>query len=99
MGEKPVVVCVNAERPFVPSEIEPLADALLITFDASAQAVLEIVAGRHAPMGRLPITLPKNMETVERNAEDTPFDLDPYVDDQGATYEFGFGLNWKGQIK
>ena len=99
MGEKPVVVCVNAERPFVPSEIEPFADALLITFDASAQAVLEIVAGRHAPMGRLPITLPKNMETVERNAEDTPFDLDPYIDDQGATYEFGFGLDWKGKIK
>lgn len=98
MGEKPVVVCVNAERPFVPSEIEPLADALLITFDASAQAVLEIVAGRHAPTGRLPITLPKNMETVECNAEDTPFDLEPYVDSDGHAYEFGYGLRpgvWK----
>lgn len=99
MGAKPVIVCVDAERPFVPAEIEPLADALLVVFDASAQAVLEIVSGRQPPTGRLPCTLPLDMETVEKNAEDVPFDLEPYVDGEGAAYEFGFGLDWKGRIK
>ena len=94
MGMRPVIVCVGAERPFVPSEIEPLADALLVGFDVSSQAVMEIVTGRRPPSGRLPMTLPKDMATVERNAEDVPFDLEPYVDGEGSTYAFGFGLKW-----
>jgi beta-glucosidase len=43
--------------------------------------------------------MPRDMETVERNAEDTPFDLLPYVDSEGNAYDFGFGLKWKGKIK
>lgn len=99
IGQKPLVLCVNAERPFVPAEIEPLADALLIGFHVSSQAVLEIVSGAAEPQGRLPFTMPHDMETVERNAEDAPFDLRPYVDGEGNAYGFGFGLKWKGKIK
>ena len=98
IGSKPLIVCVDAERPFVPSEIEPLADALLLGFDASAQAVLEIVSGAAAPTGRLPCTMPRDMETVERNAEDAPFDLEPYVDAEGHVYSFGYGLGRGGPL-
>ena len=99
MGTRPVIVCVDAERPFVPAEIEPLADALIVTFDASSQAVLEIVSGRQLPTGRLPVTMPRDMETVERNAEDTPFDLVPYIDSEGNSYAFGFGLTGEKTVK
>ena len=59
MRDKPVVVIVAAERPFVPA----------------------------------------NMETVEAQYEDVPYDMQCYVDSEGNTYDFAFGLNWKGVIK
>jgi beta-glucosidase len=99
IGSKPLILCVNAKSPFVPAEMEPLANALLVGFDVSSQAVLEVVSGAAEPHGRLPFTMPRDMETVERNAEDAPFDLQPYVDSEGNAYDFGFGLKWKGKIK
>lgn len=38
------------------------------------------------------------MDTVEANDEDVPRDLVCHVDSAGNTYDFGFGLNWKGVI-
>lgn len=98
MGKKPVIVVVDTDNPFVPAEIEPLADALLLTFGIQNQAVLEVISGRHEPSGLLPVQMPKSMLTVERHNEDTPFDLDCYTDADGNTYDFAFGLNWKGKI-
>ena len=37
--------------------------------------------------------LPKDMATVERHREDVAFDLEPYVDEFGNRYDYGFGLN------
>ena len=42
--------------------------------------------------------MPKDMDTVEANLEDVPRDMDCYVDAQGNTYDFCFGLNWAGVI-
>ena len=36
------------------------------------------------------------METVERHCEDAPLDMDSYVDSEGHTYGFGYGMNWEG---
>ena len=44
------------------------------------------------PTGRLPVQMPRDMETVERHCEDMPLDMEPYVDEMGNRYDFGFGL-------
>ena len=92
MPGKPVVGIVNLRKPFVPGEVEPLVDALVVTFDVSSRAVLEIVSGAAQPSGRLPFQLPANMATVERQCEDVPQDMLPYRDACGGVYDLGFGL-------
>ena len=99
MGEKPVIVVVATDRPFVPAEIEPYSDALLLNFGVSNNALLDIISGRYEPSGLLPMQLPANMKTVELQAEDLPFDMECHVDADGNTYDFAFGLNWSGVIK
>ena len=39
------------------------------------------------------------METVEEQCEDVPCDMRPYVDSEGNSYDFAFGLNWSGVIR
>lgn len=98
MGTKPVVVIVTTERPFVPADIEPWADAILVAFGVSNHALLDIIRGAAEPYGLLPCQLPANMETVEAQCEDAPYDMECYEDSDGNRYDFAFGLNWKGRI-
>ncbi len=98
MGDKKVIVVVNTSNPFVLSEIEPLADAILITFTIQKQAILDVITGKYEPSGLLPFQMPANMKTVEEQAEDTPRDMVCYKDADGNTYDFAYGLNWSGII-
>lgn len=98
MGNKPVIVSVNISNPMVMSEIEPYADALLCTFDIQSQVILDIVSGKVEPSALLPFQMPADMLTVEAQAEDTPHDMRCYKDHDGNTYDFAFGMNWKGVI-
>ena len=86
-------------NPAVLSEIEPLADAILIGFDVQAQAYMDIIAGRHEPSALLPFQLPRDMRAVEEHCEDRPHDIVPYTDTDGNHYDFAFGLDWKGVIE
>lgn len=61
--------------------------------------MLDIVSGAVEPSGLLPLQMPASMATVEKQMEDVPFDMTPYVDAEGNTYGFGFGLNWSGVIE
>lgn len=38
------------------------------------------------------------MTAVEKQKEDIPFDMNCHIDAEGNSYDFGFGLNWKGVI-
>jgi len=98
MGDKPVVVVVNLTRPAVLSELEPWADALLLTFGVQNQAVLDLVSGAAEPSGLLPMQMPADMRTVEEQYEDVPHDMRPLLDADGHAWDFGFGLNWSGPI-
>lgn len=98
MGNKPVIVAVNINNPFVLSEIEPYADAIFLTFDVEQEVILDLVSGKYEPSGLLPMQMPANMSTVEKQAEDTPRDMICYKDAMGHVYDFGFGMNWKGVI-
>lgn len=98
MGEKPVIVAVRMHHPMVMAELEPYADAILVEFGVSKEAVCELVSGKAEPKGLLPVSLPLNMDTVEEHAEDMPFDYKVYTDTAGHRYDFGYGLNWSGVI-
>ena len=98
MGDKPVIVIVATERPFVPAEIEPWADAILINWGVNNNALLDIVSGHAEPYGLLPCQMPADMRTVEEQCEDVPCDMRCYEDAEGNVYDFAFGLNWSGVI-
>ena len=98
MGDKPVIVVVNLSRPAVLSELEPFADAVLVTFGVQNQVVLDIVSGSAEPSGLLPMQLPADMLTVEEQQEDVPHDLRPLVDTDGHAWDFAYGLDWTGVI-
>ncbi len=98
MGEKPVIVYMLENNPMVWSEVEPLADAIVVGFGVSDQAVSEIIAGVAEPSALLPMQQPANMETVEAQLEDVGQDMECYVDSEGNAYDFAFGLNWSGVI-
>lgn len=99
MGDKPVIVIVNVFRPMVFREFERYADAIILRFNINEQPALDMISGKHEPSGLLPLQMPVNMETVERQAEDVPFDMECHQDSEGNVYDFGFGLNWNGVIE
>lgn len=98
MGDKPVIVVINTTNPIVLSEIEPSADAIFLSFGIQNQAILDIVSGKHEPSGLLPMQMPASMKTVELQKEDVPQDMECYVDSDGHTYDFAYGMNWLGVI-
>ena len=57
-----------------------------------------MITGRFTPQGLLPVQMPANMETVEKQQEDVAFDMECYQDEEGHTYDFGFGMNFDGVI-
>lgn len=98
MGEKPVVVIIETGRPVVLKEIEPSADAILISFKVQHQALLDIISGKAEPSALLPMQMPADMKTVEEQQEDVPHDMRCYKDADGNIYDFAYGMNWKGII-
>jgi beta-glucosidase len=99
MNGKPVLVSVNISNPMVFGEFEKEVDAIVGEFGVQVEALMDIVSGQTEPSGLLPLQMPLNMSTVEKQMEDVPHDMIPYKDANGNVYDFGFGLNWKGVIK
>lgn len=99
MKGKPILVSVTANKPMVFAEFEKEVSGIILNFGVSTQAVLDVMFGKYEPSGLLPVQMPANMATVEKQAEDVPFDMEVYVDQAGHAYDFGYGLNWSGVIK
>ena len=86
MRRVPTVVDIYLDRAAVIPEVADGAAALLASFGATDEALLEIVLGRAAPTGALPFELPSSMESVRRQHPDLPYDsTDPL-------FPFGYGL-------
>ena len=98
MGKKPVVVVVKVSNPLVFSEIEKSASAILVHMGVQDQALMDILTGATEPSALLPFQMPADMRTVEEQFEDVPRDMKCYVDSEGNSYNFGYGMNWKGVI-
>lgn len=98
MYGKPVIVVLEMKNPVVMAEMEPYADAVIAEFGVSKKAVLEVICGSFEPDGLMPLQMPRDMKTVEEQKEDTPFDMECYVDSEGNCWDFGYGLNYSGVI-
>lgn len=98
MGGKPVIAVITLKNPMVMAELEPYCDAILVEYGVQPQAVMDVLTGAFPPEGLLPLQLPKDMSTVERQQEDVAFDMECYRDGEGHVYDFGFGLNFEGVI-
>lgn len=98
MGDKPVIVSINMSNPTVVAEFEKAVDGILVNFGVQDQALMDIISGAVEPSGLLPLQMPVNMATVESQHEDVPHDMEPHIDSEGNSYDFGYGLNWSGKI-
>ena len=103
------IVSITATKPMCVYEFEDKVDAIVMSFigynpmsssasNKSIRAVLDIITGKAEPSALLPFQMPVDMETVEEQYEDVPRDMECYVDSEGNTYDFAFGLNWSGVI-
>ena len=94
----PSVVAMFTGKPLCFHEFEPVVDGILVTFSGSSEALARIVAGVDEPSALLPMQMPKDMDDVERQFEDTPRDMECYTDSVGHKYDFAFGMNYEGVI-
>ena len=99
MNGKPVIVSMALSNPAVVAEFESKIEGLLVTFGVQDQALMDILSGNVEPSGLLPLQMPADMLTVEKQQEDVPQDMQPHKDSEGNVYDFAYGLNWKGVIK
>lgn len=96
-----VVTNINFTLAWMVGNAEPYADALLAGFDTYPSAVLDVIFGRFAPVGKMPMTLPKDDSVIAVNAEgvcispnDVPgYDKDKYMpesmkDENGKAYAY-----------
>ncbi|WP_233713266.1 glycoside hydrolase family 3 protein [Lederbergia citri] len=98
MKGKPVIVSLLLSKPAVVEEFEKEVEAIIANFGVQDQALLDIISGNSEPSGLLPMQMPANMKTVEEQFEDVPHDMECYIDSEGNTYDFAYGLNWQGVI-
>ena len=88
MRRVPTVVDIYLDRAAVIPEVADGAAALLASFGATDDALLEIVFGRAAPEGALPFELPSSMDAVRRQLPDLP------CDSEDPLFAFGHGLSY-----
>jgi beta-glucosidase len=84
----PTVVVVHLDRPAILTELADTCGAVVGTFGASPEAILDLVFGRFAPTGTLPFELPSSMVAVERQLPDVP------CDSEDPLYPLGHGLTF-----
>lgn len=85
-----VVSNINFTLAWEVGNVEKYSDALLAGFDTYPAATLDVIFGRFAPVGKMPITLPKDDSVLAVNAEgvcispnDVPgYDKDKFMPDE-----------------
>lgn len=88
MRRVPTMVDIYLERAAVIPEITAASSVLLGSFGASDEALLDVLLGRFAPRGKLPIELPSSMNAVRNQKPDLPFDSD------SPLFPYGHGLTY-----
>jgi beta-glucosidase len=84
----PTIVTVYLDRPAILTPLKAKARALIANFGVSDAALLDVLAGRAKPEGKLPFELPSSMEAVQAQRSDVPHDS------ARPLYPFGFGRSY-----
>jgi beta-glucosidase len=84
----PTVATVYLDRPAVLAPLRDRARALVANFGVSDEALVDVLAGRGRPEGRLPFELPSSMAAVEAQRPDVP------RDSRAPLYPFGYGRRY-----
>jgi beta-glucosidase len=87
----PTTLVVRLDRPAILTGLVEACGAVIGTFGASPQAILDLAFGRFAPSGKLPFELPSSMDAVRQQLPDVP------CDSQGPLYPLGHGLTYDGR--
>lgn len=96
-----VIANVNVVLAWLLGNVEPYVDALTLGYDTYPSATLDVYFGRFAPVGKLPITMPKNDDVLAVSKDgvcispnDVPgYDKDLYMpdsmkDENGKAYAY-----------
>ena len=84
----PAVVDIYLDRGAVIPEVSDQCAALLASFGAADDVLLDVVFGRFNPSGKLPIEMPRSMQAVRAQKEDLPYDS------ENPLYPFEHGLSY-----
>ena len=84
----PTVVTVYLDRPAILTPIRDRARALVANFGVSDAALLDVLAGKAKPEGKLPFELPSSMSAVLAQRSDVAHDS------AKPLYRFGFGRSY-----
>jgi Beta-glucosidase-related glycosidases len=84
----PTIVTVYLDRPAVLTPLKSHARAVLANFGISDDALLEVLAGRAKPQGKLPFDLPSSNAAVAAQHSDVAHDI------VRPLYPFGFGRHY-----
>jgi beta-glucosidase len=84
----PTVVTVYLDRPAILTALRGRARAIVANFGVSDDALLDVLAGRARPAGKLPFDLPSSMEAVAAQRSDVAHDV------ARPLYPFGFGRSY-----
>jgi beta-glucosidase len=84
----PTVVTVYLDRPAILTPLQPTVRALIANFGVSDEALIDVLAGRAKPAGKLPFELPSSLDAVAAQRPDMPHDS------ARPLYPFGFGRSY-----
>jgi beta-glucosidase len=84
----PTVVTVYLDRPAILTPLKEQARAVIANFGVSDDALLDVLAGRARPMGKLPFDLPASADQVASQKSDLAHDI------ARPLYRFGFGRSY-----
>ena len=88
---KPIVTVVINGRPLILTWCAENTEAILMAYYPGSEggiAIAETLYGMNNPTGKLPVQLPRDMESVLNQSGDVAFDL------ENPLYDYGYGLSY-----
>lgn len=89
--DKPIITVVTGGRPYILTWCDENTNAILEAYYPGQQggiAIAETLFGLNNPTGKTPIQFPRDMDSVNDQSGDVPFDL------EDPLYDYGFGLSY-----
>jgi beta-glucosidase len=97
IAKKPTILAINYTNPWVIDEIYNAQSpgnvkAVIATFNTTLDALLDVVAGKFNPTGKMPFTTPISEAVVEKQLSDVP----GYLKGSGyALFKYNEGLSYR----